>query len=93
MSNLKKFTQLPIGLGINHPEQEESIAHHWNECIVLGVDPSEPIEISDVREYNFTFKNYETGLSIENTNQAEKVGDKWRLTDKTIQKCKNFLNR
>ena len=92
MSDLKKFTKLPIGLGINHLEQEESIAHHWNECVDLEVDPSEPIEINKTREHNFTFRNYETGLSIENTGHAEKVGDKWKLTDKTIEKCKDFLN-
>ena len=90
---MKKFTTYPIGLGINHSEQEVTIAHHWNQCIDEGVDPSSPIEVTEVRARNFEFKNYETGLSIVNTGHVEKVDGKWKLTEKAIKKCNDFLNK
>ena len=88
---MKKFKSSPIGLGINHLEQEESIAHHWNECINMGVSPDTPIEISEVRKHNFNHVNRETKLSIVNTYHAIEVDGKWKLTDKSIEKCKKFL--
>lgn len=86
-----KFTRYPIGLDINHLEQEIAIAHHWNECIELGVSPDTPIDVNETRVHNFNHVNPETGLSVVNTGHAEEIGRKWKLTQKAIDKCITFL--
>lgn len=90
---MKKFTSIPIGLDINHSEQEITIAHHWNQCIDEGVSPDTPIEVISIRVDNFKHTNQETGLSILNTGHVEEVNGKWKLTEKAIKKCKEYLSK
>ena len=87
-----KFERTPIGLDCGHYEIEESIALHWNECVDQGLSPAEFREVPPARLIRFTSTNPETGISASGRGYVERNGDKFRLSNSTIEKCKNYLN-
>lgn len=87
----KKFVESTIGLGMPHAEHDDVVAYHWNQCVDEGVSPDTFIKVSDVREHNFKFQNYETGKSLSNQGCVIEREGRWRLSDETIEKCKKFL--
>lgn len=87
---MKKVTDWPIGLGMNHLEQETSAARLWNAHIDAGNPPDTWANVSDWRGESMFTTNFETGKSLENQGFIEVSGDKFRLTPKAIKLLTEF---
>jgi hypothetical protein len=91
---MKKFTTYPVGLGINHIEQEMTVAYCWNQLADEGKRPDEPFVAPAGRIKHINERNAQTGLSLINTKHVIDEGNGiYRLSDITIIKCNNFLNK
>ena len=92
-----RFTNYPIGLGIHKLEMEETVAHHWNQCVEQAIHPSVPISVSEVRKRNLGAVNYHNGRHRERVGSllqlgyAIEVNGKYALTEKAIKKCVKYL--
>jgi hypothetical protein len=90
----KKFERIPVGLKINHVEQEIYIAHIWNQLIDEGKEPTAEILATDDQLKWVNKPNHETGLSLVNTEHVEVLeGKRLRLTQKTIDKCDQYFQK
>lgn len=87
---MKKVTDYPLGLGMNHVEQEISAARLWNAHIDAGNQPDAWANVSDWKGESMFTTNFETGKSLENQGFIEISGDKFRLTPKAIKLLTEF---
>jgi hypothetical protein len=86
-----KVVRLPIGLGMNHLEQEYAASWVWNQLIDDDLPPGTWLEINQGTPHIFA-TNYETGKSLENTGCIEMTADRqfFRLTEKAIDLLEKF---
>ena len=91
---MQKVTKMPIGLGMNHLEQEIAACHVWNRLAEAGAPPDEWISLSatELPAYLFS-RNPETALSLENQGflEIDKEGQRFRLTPKAISLLEKFV--
>ena len=89
---MKKVTTLPIGLGMNHLEQEIAACHLWNHHIEASTNPDEWVNLSDWESTHLFRKNPETGLSLENKGfiEVSQQLQKFRFTPKAIELLEKF---
>lgn len=91
---MQKVTKMPIGLGMNHLEQEIAACHIWNRHVEAGAQPDEWISLSESSLPPYLFsRNPETGLSLENQGflEIDTEGQQFRLTPKAIALLEKFV--
>lgn len=82
---------MPIGLGMNHLEQEIAACHVWNIICELRYNP-EVWLMSIAAPTGLFGVNQETGLGLENSGFIEVTEDRvsYRFTPKAIELLKTF---
>ena len=86
---MKKITKMPIGLGMNHLEQEIAACHAWNSLIDQGLNSDAHLPIVG-RNPDLFATNRETGLSLSGSGLIEVSDEMVRLTPKAIELLKKF---
>ena len=61
---MNKVTRLPIGLGMNHIEQEIAAYHWWNRNIRENVPPEALAEIQEFNGSNMFLQNMQTASPL-----------------------------
>ena len=61
---MNKVTKLPIGLGMNHLEQEIAACHLWNRNIRENVTPDAWVGIQEFAGGDMFLVNLQTGKSL-----------------------------
>lgn len=90
---INKVTKLPIGLGMNHLEQEIAACHMWNNLIIAEKTPREWLRIYPPMSALFD-QNKETGLSLENQGfiEVDASRENVRFTEKAIKLLVSFTD-
>lgn len=83
---------MPIGLGMNHLEQEIAACQLWNRNIEDGKPAETWIELADYPDSELFAKNLQTGYSLENSGflEIDKQSEKFRLTAKAVALLEKF---
>ena len=81
---------MPIGLGMNHLEQEIAACQFWNVLIDAGQYASAWRPVSECQNRDLFAVNPETGASLEGGGFIEIEGDRVRLTEKAIIMLSRF---
>lgn len=91
---MNKVTKLPIGLGMNHLEQEISACHLWNRNIRENLPPDAWVEIQEFAGGDMFLVNRQTGASLENSGfiEIDRKAGLFRLTPKAIDLLKKFTD-
>ena len=89
--NRNKVTRWPIGLGMNHLEQEAAASHFWNDLIDGELEPTAWLPVSMAHKDLFA-KNMETGANMLDSGFIEmsENGEMVRLTDRAIELLEKF---
>lgn len=90
---MKKIESWPIGLGMNHLEQEAAAARCWNRNIDNEQPQNSWLPIHFGQMAGVFSVNYKTGLSLEKSGFVEVEGDRFRLTEKAIELLKEFTEK
>ena len=88
---MQKVTKLPIGLGMNHTEQEIAACQLYNACIDAGVDATAWMPIAD-RNHDLFATNRESGHSLLGSGFIEVSGESVRLTQKAVDLIVKFVS-
>ncbi len=88
---MQKVTKLPIGLGMNHTEQEIAACQLWNTIIESGKDATAWMPVEG-RDPDLFSTNWESGRSLLGSGFIEVSGDSVRLTQKAVDLIEKFVS-